>query len=130
MFDVGFTELVLIFVIALVVLGPERLPKAARTVGLYVGRARSALNAIRTEVEREAQLAELREASRDIEQTLNASIMPPDTPAAAQQPASDPPADRSDEAGAAPAADQPPAEARSAPVQAGPATDDHKRAER
>lgn len=54
MFDVGFSELLLVFVIGLIVLGPERLPKAARTLGYWVGRARSTFNNLRNELEREA----------------------------------------------------------------------------
>ncbi|AFT68916.1 Twin arginine-targeting protein translocase TatB, putative [Alloalcanivorax dieselolei B5] len=61
MFDVGFSELLLIFVIALVVLGPERLPKAARTLGYWVGRARSTFNNLRNELEREALNMDMRE---------------------------------------------------------------------
>ena len=55
MFDIGFSELALISIIGLVVLGPERLPKAARTVGYWVGRARSTFNHLRNELEREAR---------------------------------------------------------------------------
>lgn len=61
MFDIGFSELVLIFVIGLVVLGPERLPKAARTLGLWIGRAKSTFNNLRNELEREALNQEMRE---------------------------------------------------------------------
>ncbi|KAF0804727.1 Sec-independent protein translocase TatB [Alcanivorax xiamenensis] len=61
MFDVGFSELLLIFVIALVVLGPERLPKAARTLGYWIGRARSTFNNLRNELEREALNMDMRE---------------------------------------------------------------------
>ncbi|MEO1901048.1 MAG: Sec-independent protein translocase protein TatB [Alcanivorax sp.] len=61
MFDIGFSELTLIFVIGLVVLGPERLPKAARTVGYWMGRARSTFNHLRNELEREALNQDMRE---------------------------------------------------------------------
>ncbi|ASK32973.1 Sec-independent protein translocase protein TatB [Alloalcanivorax mobilis] len=61
MFDVGFSELVLVFVIGLLVLGPERLPKAARTVGYWMGRARSTFNHLRNELEREALNQDMRE---------------------------------------------------------------------
>lgn len=53
MFDVGFSEVLLIAVVALLVLGPERLPKAARFTGLWVRRARSQWDSVRTELERE-----------------------------------------------------------------------------
>ena len=47
MFDMGFWEVVLIFVILLIVVGPERLPKLARTVGLWVGKARTMVSSVR-----------------------------------------------------------------------------------
>ena len=52
MFDIGFSELLLIAVIGLLVLGPERLPTAVRTTSLWVGRLRRQFNQIRAEVER------------------------------------------------------------------------------
>ncbi len=60
MFDVGFGELLLIAVVALVVLGPERLPKAARFAGLWVRRARNQWDSVKQELERELQAEELR----------------------------------------------------------------------
>lgn len=53
MFDIGFTELLLVGVVALLVLGPERLPVAARSVGRGLAQARRAMNALRAQVERE-----------------------------------------------------------------------------
>lgn len=53
MFDIGFAELVLIFIVGLLVLGPERLPKAIRTLSLWLGRLRRSFTAIRDEIERE-----------------------------------------------------------------------------
>ncbi|WP_353229582.1 Sec-independent protein translocase protein TatB [Pseudomonas qingdaonensis] len=52
MFEIGFTELLLVGVVALLVLGPERLPVAMRTVGRGVGQARRAMGALRAQVER------------------------------------------------------------------------------
>ena len=60
MFDVGFFEIILISVISLIVLGPERLPKAARTVGRWVGKARATVSAFKTDIDRELQLEEMR----------------------------------------------------------------------
>lgn len=67
MFDVGFSELVLIGVVALLVLGPERLPKLARDVGRWVGRARRYMNHVREEIDREVELSELRRLRDEIE---------------------------------------------------------------
>ena len=53
MFDVGFSELLVIAVVALLVLGPERLPKAARFAGLWVRRARAQWNSVKAEFERD-----------------------------------------------------------------------------
>ncbi len=59
MFDVGFSELVLIFVLALLVLGPERLPKVARTVGRWLGRARQMARSMQYELERELDMKDM-----------------------------------------------------------------------
>lgn len=61
MFDIGFSELLLVFIIGLLVLGPERLPKAARTLGYWMGRARSTFNNLRNELEREALNQDIRQ---------------------------------------------------------------------
>jgi sec-independent protein translocase protein TatB len=61
MFEIGFSELVVCFLVALVVLGPEKLPKLARTVGRWTGQAKGYLRNLTTELERESQLAELRQ---------------------------------------------------------------------
>ena len=60
MFDIGFWELVMIGVIALLVVGPERLPKLARTAGVYYGKARRFIGTVRADVERELKAEELR----------------------------------------------------------------------
>ena len=64
MFDIGFTELVLLGVIGLLVLGPERLPKAARTVGLWLGQARRMVGDVTREVDRQLKAEELKEKLR------------------------------------------------------------------
>lgn len=61
MFDVGFSELLLCFIVALVVLGPEKLPKLARTVGNWTGQARAYLRNLTAELDRESQLGELKQ---------------------------------------------------------------------
>ncbi|MBK3465382.1 Sec-independent protein translocase protein TatB [Pseudomonas sp. MF6776] len=60
MFGISFSELLLVGLIALLVLGPERLPGAARTAGLWVGRLKRSFNAIKQEVEREIGADEIR----------------------------------------------------------------------
>lgn len=61
MFDIGFWELILIAIIVLVVIGPERLPKVARTAGLWVGQARRMAANMRAEIKREIAAEELKE---------------------------------------------------------------------
>ena len=65
MFDIGFTELLLISVISLLVLGPERLPKAARTVGLTIGKIKRSFSNIQEELERQVRTEELKEKLKD-----------------------------------------------------------------
>ncbi|MEN9464250.1 MAG: twin-arginine translocase subunit TatB [Pseudomonadota bacterium] len=65
MFDIGFSELLLIAVLALIVLGPERLPKAARTVGLLVGKIKRSINSMQEELERQVRTEELKEKLKD-----------------------------------------------------------------
>jgi sec-independent protein translocase protein TatB len=60
MFDIGFTELILVSVIGLLVLGPERLPGAIRTASMWLGRLRRSFNNIRSEIERELNTEELK----------------------------------------------------------------------
>ncbi len=61
MFDVGFLELLLIGVVALLVVGPERLPKVARTVGMWLGRGRRFISSVKEDIDREIKADELRE---------------------------------------------------------------------
>lgn len=60
MFDIGFSELLIVALVALIVIGPERLPTAARTLGHIVGRIKRSLGSIREDVEREIGMDELR----------------------------------------------------------------------
>ncbi len=64
MFEIGFWELVLIGVVAMIVVGPERLPGLARTAGLWLGKARRMLADVKAEVDRELQLEELKQSLR------------------------------------------------------------------
>ena len=75
MFDVGFWELAIIAVIALLVIGPERLPKAARTAGLWVGKARRMVTDVKADIDREIRegdLAELKKAGEELKKTQSA----------------------------------------------------------
>lgn len=65
MFDIGFTELALVLVVALVVVGPERLPRLVRTAGLYLGRARRAVGSIKADVQRELAAEELKQTLKE-----------------------------------------------------------------
>jgi len=65
MFDVGFLELLLVGVIALIILGPERLPKAAQALGLWIGKAKQSFETIKTEIDREIKLKELQQEIAD-----------------------------------------------------------------
>lgn len=87
MFDVSLTELMVIGVVALIVIGPERLPKVARTVGHLLGRAQRYVNDVKSDIQREIELDELRkfknemeDAAQGVKQSLN------DTHAALQEP--------------------------------------------
>jgi len=60
MFDIGFSELVLIGIVALVVIGPERLPKVARTAGLWVGRMRGFVMSVKADIDQEMRADELK----------------------------------------------------------------------
>ncbi len=62
MFDIGFWELLMIAVVALVVVGPERLPKLIRVVGLWVGKANASVQSIRNEISQELRAEELKQA--------------------------------------------------------------------
>lgn len=65
MFDISFSELILIGVVALVVIGPERLPKVARTVGLLIGRAQRYVQNVKAEIDREANFEEIKKMQED-----------------------------------------------------------------
>jgi len=70
MFDVGFSELLVIAVVALLVLGPERLPKAARFAGLWVRKARDQWNSVKAEFERDLADEDLKRSLRETQDAL------------------------------------------------------------
>ncbi len=100
MFDIGFTELLLVGLVALFVLGPERLPGAVRTAGLWIGRAKRSFANIKAEVEREIGADEIRrqlhnERILDLEREMKQSIMPspPSVPPKSSPQSATPPPD-------------------------------------
>jgi len=67
MFDIGFSELVVIAVVALIVIGPERLPKAARTMGHLFGRLQRYVSDVKSDINREMELDELRKLQQQVQ---------------------------------------------------------------
>lgn len=65
MFDIGFLELMVVGILGLLVLGPERLPKAARTVGLFIGKIRRTMSNFQDDLERQVRTDELKEKLKD-----------------------------------------------------------------
>jgi sec-independent protein translocase protein TatB len=70
MFDFSFSELLLCFVVALVVLGPERMPAVARTVGRWTGKARAYMRNLTAELERETQVMEFKKQIEDAQRVM------------------------------------------------------------
>jgi sec-independent protein translocase protein TatB len=66
MFDIAFSELVVIAIVALIVIGPEKLPKVARTLGALMGRMQKYMAQIKEEVNRESRFAELQKLQQEI----------------------------------------------------------------
>jgi sec-independent protein translocase protein TatB len=71
MFDVGFWELTIIAVVALIVIGPERLPKVARTAGHWVGRGRRFMASVKADIDREIKAEELKQILQEQAQKAN-----------------------------------------------------------
>jgi sec-independent protein translocase protein TatB len=83
MFEVGFTEIILIFGIALLVLGPARLPKLAADLGRWAGRARTMARQLRTQLEQETQFDPLKDIRSAMDGSTN-TIHPTPAPAGSQ----------------------------------------------
>lgn len=73
MFDIAFSELVVIAVVALIVIGPEKLPHVARTLGKLTGRLQKYMSQIKEEVNREARFAELQKLQEELKSAANAT---------------------------------------------------------
>lgn len=85
MFDISFSELMVIAVVALLVIGPEKLPKVARTAGAFFGRMQRFVAQVKDEVNREARFAELQHLQQEVQSSLQQgmteieqSILPPE----------------------------------------------------
>ena len=96
MFGISFSELLLVGLVALLVLGPERLPGAARTAGLWIGRLKRSFNAIKMEVEREIGADDIRrqlhnehilQMEQEAKRILNPLTPPTQPPENAETPA-------------------------------------------
>ncbi|MCB1912286.1 MAG: twin-arginine translocase subunit TatB [Rhodocyclaceae bacterium] len=81
MFDIGFSELMLIGMVALVVIGPERLPKVARTVGHLLGRVQRYVSDVKSDIQREMDLDELKklqtqvkDSARELESSFRGQV--------------------------------------------------------
>jgi sec-independent protein translocase protein TatB len=79
MFDIGFSELLVIAVVALLVIGPEKLPKVARTAGVMFGRLQRYVNDVKADIQREVELDELKklrsqfeDAAKSVEESVSA----------------------------------------------------------
>jgi sec-independent protein translocase protein TatB len=69
MFDIGFSELLVIAIVALIVIGPQRLPKVARTLGHLFGRMQRYVNDVKADISREMELDELKKMQASMEET-------------------------------------------------------------
>jgi sec-independent protein translocase protein TatB len=65
MFDIGFSELIMIGLVSLLVIGPERLPKVARLAGFWIGKTRSMVASVKSEIKQELQAEELRQIFKE-----------------------------------------------------------------
>ena len=74
MFDIGFSELLVIGVVALIVIGPERLPKVARTAGHLYGRMQRYVSSVKADISQEIELDELRRAGQQFRETVESSV--------------------------------------------------------
>lgn len=74
MFDIGFSELVIIGVVALIVVGPERLPKLARTAGHLYGRMQRYVSSVKSDISQEIQLDEMRRVGERFKESVQTTI--------------------------------------------------------
>lgn len=91
MFEVGFTELLVIFVLALIVLGPEKLPRLAAQVGRWIGRARAMAKQFRDQLEDEVNIADMNKWQQSSKPAEPPADPPPDPPATSASDSTPPP---------------------------------------
>jgi len=72
-FDIAFSELVIVAIVALIVIGPEKLPKVARTLGALTGRIQRYMTQIKEEVNRESRFAELQQLQQEIQEAASSA---------------------------------------------------------
>ena len=72
MFDFSFSELVVVMVVALIVIGPERLPKVARTMGHLYGRAQRYVNGVKSDISRDIAMEEFRQLQQKVQAEASA----------------------------------------------------------
>lgn len=70
MFEVGFSEIIVIVVVALIVIGPDKLPKLARTYGLLYGRVQRYISGVKQDIDRQVALDTMKKATADAQQKL------------------------------------------------------------
>jgi sec-independent protein translocase protein TatB len=73
MFGIDFSELMVILVVALIVIGPERLPKVARTCGHLLGRAQRYIKGVKADISRDMAVEEIRQFRQDMQQEVNSA---------------------------------------------------------
>lgn len=71
MFDISFAEMLIIFIVALIVIGPERLPRVARTMGHLLGRARRYVDNVKSDIQHEIELDELKHLKNSVQETTH-----------------------------------------------------------
>ena len=118
MFDIGFPELMLVAIVGLLVIGPKRLPEALRTLGLWLGRMRRSFTTVKTEIEKEigmdevrrqlhneAVMEEMKRIEREVKQTGQAASIGAPDPIGLKPTGATPDNTRPDAAASAPADD-------------------------
>jgi sec-independent protein translocase protein TatB len=121
MFDMGFTEMMLIGIVALVVIGPERLPGVARTAGKYFGRLKRFMTSVKADVEQELRTDELRQILADqkkeldsIKDSMNVAGKAFEEDIKSVADSVEPPAESADQASSSPETGTPPGDSESA----------------